>query len=200
MPEIAILCIPHRFLCEESVYNCKINDIQNIIKAAAAKTNCYAENGNTALQAQQSVNEPVIPLPNAQPPEAETSSVPTTYPTPEMLRQFIKSNFRENRDFMRIAGIPKPLLTKEGSMKILRYMGYRPVPRLISAVFDSPEGVVSYTFEVTLVDKEGSPVVSAVGAASSAEKKFASLQMSAINTVCNMAYKRALTAVTKLLF
>lgn len=178
----------------------KINDIQNIIKAAAAKTNSYAENGNTALQAQQTVSEPVIPLPNAQPSEPGASPSPATRHTPEMLRQFIKNNFRENRDFMRIAGIPKPLLTKEGSMKILRYMGYRPVPRLISAVFDSPEGVVSYTFEVTLVDNEGSPVVSAVGAASSAEKKYAGLQMSAINTVCNMAYKRALTAATKLLF
>lgn len=177
----------------------KINDIQNIIKQAAAKNSMptYAENGNAALQPQ--INEPVITLPNAQPPETGTSPTPAVHPTPEMIRQFIKNNFIENRDFMRIAGIPKPLLTKEGSMKILRYMGYRPAARLLSAVFDHPEGVVSYTYEVMLVDSEGSPVVCAVGAASTAEKKYAKLGIDAINTVCNIAYKRALIAATKLL-
>ena len=169
------------------------------LQQAAASRNTYEENGNTALQTQQTVNKPVIPLPNSQPAEAGTSPSPAAHPTPEMLRQFIKNNFRENRDFMIIAGIPKPLLTKEGSMKILRYLGYRPVPQLLSAVFDQPEGVVSYTFETTLVDSEGSPVVSAVGAASTAEKKYAKSGIDAINTVCNMAYKRSLIAATKLL-
>lgn len=178
----------------------EISRIENLIKQTAASRKTYEENGNTALQTKQTVNEPVIPLPNAQQVTSETPPAPAAHPTPEMLRQFIKNNFIENRDFMRIAGIPKPILTKEGSMKILRYMGYRPVPRLLSAVFDHPEGVVSYTFEVTLVDSDGCPIVAAVGAASSAEKKYARAAMDAINTVCYMAYKRALIGSVKLLF
>ena len=166
----------------------KINDIKNIIASAAAKNNMpNYENGNNALK----IAEPVIPLPT-------TSKA--VMPSPQELRQFIKNSFVENRDFMRVAGIPKPILTKEGSVKILRYMQLRPAIRLLNAVFDHPEGVVSYTVEVTLVNFEGTPVVSAIGASSTAEKKYAKAGIDAINTVCNMAYKRALTAAVKLLF
>ena len=178
----------------------EISRIENLIKQAAASRNAvYEENDNVAVQAQQSVNEPIIPLPNTQPAESGTAPAPAVKPTPAMLHQFIKTHFVENRDFMHLPGIPKPILTKTGSISILRYMGLRAVPRLLSAVFDQPAGVVSYTFETTLVDSEGSPVVSAVGAASTAEKKYAKSGIDAINTVCNMAYKRSLIAATKLL-
>lgn len=178
----------------------EISKIENLIKqAAACRAAIYEENGKAALQAQQSVNEPVIALPNLQPVESEASVAHAVKPTPAMLHQFIKTHFVENRDFMRLPGIPKPVLTKTGSISILRYMELRPVPRLLNAVFDHPEGAVSYTFEVTLVDKKGSPVVSAVGSSSTAEKKYSKSGIDAINTVCNMAYKRALIASTKLL-
>ncbi len=181
----------------------KINDIKNIIASAAAKNNATTyENGNNALK----VAEPVIPLPTTSKDTAQENSTVTSpastttvMPSPYELRQFIKNNFVENRDFMRLPGIPKPVLTKAGSILILRYMGLRAVPHLLNAVFDHPEGTVSYTIEVTLVDKEGSPVISAIGAASTAEKKYARSGIDAINTVCNMAYKRGLIAATKLL-
>ena len=179
----------------------KINDIKNIIASAAAKNNATNyENGNNALK----IAEPVIPLPTTSKDTAQDNSSPASttavMPSPQELRQFIKNSFVENRDFMRVAGIPKPILTKEGSVKILRYMQLRPAIRLLNAVFDHPEGVVSYTVEVTLVNFEGTPVVSAIGASSTAEKKYAKAGIDAINTVCNMAYKRALTAAVKLLF
>ena len=182
----------------------KINDIKNIIASAAARNNMPTyENGNNALKGA----EPVIPLPSTSKDTAQENSMvtspapsPTVMPSPQELRQFIKNSFVENRDFMRVAGIPKPILTKEGSVKILRYMHLRPAIRLLNAVFDHPEGVVSYTVEVTLVNFEGTPVVSAIGASSTAEKKYAKAGIDAINTVCNMAYKRALTAAVKLLF
>ena len=182
----------------------KINDIKNIIASAAAKNNMpNYENGNNALK----IAEPVIPLPTTSKDTAQDNSMvtspapsPAVMPSPQELRQFIKNSFVENRDFMRVAGIPKPILTKEGSVKILRYMQLRPAIRLLNAVFDHPEGVVSYTVEVTLVNFEGTPVVSAIGASSTAEKKYAKAGIDAINPVCNMAYKRALTAAVKLLF
>ena len=182
----------------------KINDIKNIIASAAAKNTIPTyENGNTALQ----VAEPVIPLPTGNKvnqKNLKTTSLtptlsPTILPSPQELRQFIKNNFVENRDYMKLPGIPKPVLTKAGSVLILRYMGLRAVPHLLSAVFDHPEGVVSYTVEVTLVNAENSPIVSAIGASSTAERKYAKSGIDTINTVCNMAYKRALTAAVKLL-
>ena len=44
----------------------EISRIENLIKQTAASRKTYEENGNTALQTKQTVNEPVIPLPNAQ--------------------------------------------------------------------------------------------------------------------------------------
>ena len=182
----------------------KINDIKNIIASAAAKNNMPTyENGNIALK----VAEPVISLQtvnkvnqkNLQTTSPTSTLSPTILPSPQELRQFIKNNFVENRDFMRLPGIPKPVLTKAGSVLILRYMGLRAIPHLLSAVFDHPEGVISYTVEVTLVNAENHPIVSAIGASSTAEKKYAKSGIDAINTVCNMAYKRALIAAVKLL-
>ena len=178
----------------------EINRLETLIRKAAVSRNAvYEENGNAALQDQQSVKEPVIPLPNSQPAETGATSASMTNPTTAMLRQFIKNNFVENRDYMRLPGIPKPVLTKAGSVLILRYMGLRAVPHLLSAVFDHPEGVVSYTVEVTLVNAENHSIVSAIGASSTGEKKYAKSGIDAINTVCNMAYKRALIAAVKLL-
>ena len=184
----------------------KINDIKNIIASAAAKNNMPAyENGNTALH-EQAVKEPVIPLPttrtdiateNVQPTSPAPS--PVLMPSPQELRRFIKNNFIENRDFMRIAGIPKPILTKEGSIKILRFMHLRPQVKLLDSVYDTATGTAAYTYEVTLMTMDGMPMVSGVGASSTAEKKYKA-SLDAINTVCNMAYKRALIAAVKLLF
>ena len=176
----------------------EITRIQELVKKQAANKSAYLENGNIALQ-EQAVKEPVIPLPTTSKDTAlENSTVTppasttTAIPSPHELRQFIKNSFVENRDFMRVAGIPKPILTKEGSVKILRYMHLRPAIRLLNAVFDHPEGVISYTVE-------NHPIVSAIGASSTAEKKYAKSGIDAINTVCNMAYKRALIAAVKLL-
>jgi len=181
----------------------KINDIKNIIASAAAKNNVPAyESGNNALK----VAEPVIPLPttgknitkeNVQP--ASSTPSPAVMPSPQELRQFIKNNFIENRDFMRIPAVPKPILTKEGSIKILGFMHLRPQVKLLDSVYDAATGTAAYTYEVTLMTMDGMPIISGVGASSTAEKKYAKAGLDAINTVCNMAYKRALIGACKAL-
>ena len=130
-----------------------------------------------------------------------TSSAPspTVMPSPQELRQFIKNNFIENRDFMRIPSVPKPILTKEGSIKILRFMHLRPQVKLLGSVYDAATGTAAYTYEVALITTDGMPIISGVGASSTAEKKYKA-SLDAINTVCNMAYKRALIAAVKQLF
>ena len=98
---------------------------------------------------------------------------------------------------MRIAGIPKPILTKEGSIKILRFMHLRPQVKLLDSVYDAATGTAAYTYEVVLITMDGMLIISGVGASSTAEKKYAKAGLDAINTVCNMAYKRALIAAVK---
>ena len=185
----------------------EIAKIQELVKKQAAATgSIYPENGNTALH-EQAVKEPVIPLPttgkNITKENVQTTSPapsPALMPSPQELRQFIKKNFIENRDFMRIPAVPKPILTKEGSIKILGFMHLRPQVKLLDSVYDAATGTAAYTYEVTLITTDGMPIISGVGASSTAEKKYAKAGLDAINTVCNMAYKRALIAAVKQLF
>lgn len=184
----------------------EIAKIQELVKKQAAATgSIYPENGNTALH-EQAVKEPVIPLPTTRTDMAQENVQPTSpapspvlIPSPQELRQFIKNNFVENRDFMRIAGIPKPILTKEGSIKIVGFMHLRPQVKLLDSVYDAATGTAAYTYVVTLITTDGRPIVSGVGASSTAEKKYAKAGLDAINTVCNMAYKRALIGACKAL-
>lgn len=175
----------------------KINEIQNIIKAAAAKNNMptYAENGNAALQPQQ-VNEPVIPLPtNA---NATATSPADTQPTPQQaLKQFIKAHLRQGIDYGQIPGVKNNVLFKPGAAKIINFLRLRPQVQLLHTVFDPEAQAVSYTVKVTLVDEDGIAITEALGAANTLEPKFAKNALGSQNLVVSQAVKRATVSAVK---
>ncbi len=178
----------------------KINDIQNIIKAAAAKNSVssYADNGNTALQPQ--IHEPVIPLPNN---PAVTEKVPAPSATSvqltqqQALKQFIRTNLREGTDYGRILGVPNNVLFKPGAAKIINFLRLRPQIQLLHTVFDPEAKAISYTVKVTLVNEDGIAVTEALGAANTLETKFAKAGMGSQNLVVSQAVKRATVSAVK---
>ena len=183
----------------------KINDIQNIIKAAAAKNNMptYAENGNAALQPQ--INEPVIPLPNnanipmqQQPAHTATSVQPTKQ---QALKQFLRT-LKPGRDFGNYPGIPHPILLREGALRIMKFLNLRPHVTLLNNVVNTDGNNVSYTITVklTLIDPDGSPVAESIASASTLESRFSKAGgINTVNTVAQQAQKRALVSAIKML-
>lgn len=176
----------------------KINDIQNIIKAAAAKNSTSAyENGNTALK----VAEPVIPLPNNRV-EQKTSMPSTTSTTPQLtpqqaLKQFIRTNLREGVDYGQIPGVKNNVLFKPGAAKIINFLHLRPQVELLHTVFDPEAKAISYTVKVTLVNEDGIAVTQALGAANTLEPKFVKNGLGSQNLVVNQAVKRATVSAVK---
>lgn len=168
----------------------KINDIQNVIKAAAAK-NTETEYGNTALK----VAEPVISLPNNQ--VTEKPQVQLTQQ--QALRQFIKTNLREGVDYGQIPGVKGNVLFKPGAGKIVHFLHLRPQVQLLHTVFSPESNVISYTVKVTLMDEDGLAVTEALGAANTLEPKFAKSGMGAQNLVVSQAVKRAMVSAVKML-
>ena len=128
----------------------KINDIKNLIQAAA-KNNMptYAENGNAALQPQ--INEPVIPLPNkptSQQPS--TPSIPSTTVQPtqqQALKQFLRT-LKPGRDYGNYPGIPHPILLREGALRIMKFLNLRPHVTLLNNVVNTDGNNVSYTINI----------------------------------------------------
>ena len=182
----------------------KINDIKNLIQAAA-KNNMptYAENGNTALQTQ--INEPVIPLPNnptSQQPS--TPSIPSTSVQPtqqKALIQFLRT-LKPGRDYGNYPGIPHPILLREGALRIMKFLNLRPHVTLLNNVVNTDGNNVSYTITVklTLIDPDGSPVAESIGSASTLESRFSKAGgINTVNTVAQQAQKRALVSVIKML-
>ena len=165
----------------------KINDIQNIIKQAAAKNNMptYAENGNAALQPQ--INEPVIPLTPAGP-----------QPTPQQaLKAFIKANLREGIDYGQIPGVKNNVLFKPGAAKIINFLHLRVQVQLLHTVFDPEAKAISYTVKVTLINPDGEAITEALGAASTLEPKFLKGGMGSQNLVVSQAVKRGTVSAVK---
>ncbi len=178
----------------------KINDIQNIIKAAAAKNSVssYADNGNTALQPQ--INEPVIPLPNnpAVPEKAPEPSATSVQPTQQQaLKQFIRTHLREGLDYGQIPGVKNNVLFKPGAAKIINFLRLRPQIQLLHTVFDPEAKAISYTVKVTLVNEEGVAVTEALGASNTLENKFSKAGMGSQNLVVSQAVKRATVSSVK---
>ena len=178
----------------------KINDIKNLIQAAA-KNNMptYAENGNTALQPQ--INEPVIPLPNnptSQQPS--TPSIPSTSVQPtqqQALKAFIKANLREGIDYGQIPGVKNNVLFKSGAAKIINFLRLRPEIQLLHTVFDPETKAISYTVKVTLVSADGEPITEALGGANSLETKFIKGGMGSQNLIVSQAVKRGTVSTVK---
>ena len=179
----------------------KINDIQNIIKAAAAKNNMptYAENGNAALQPQ--INEPVIPLPNKPSlPQPSNPSIPSISVQPtqqQALKAFIKANLREGVDYGQIPGVKNNVLFKPGAAKIIAFLRLRPQVQLLHTVFDPEAKAISYTVKVMLITEDGIALMEALGAASTLEPKFAKGGMGSQNLVVSQAVKRATCSAVK---
>ena len=176
----------------------KINDIKNIIAAAAAKNNIPTyENGNTALK----VAEPVIPLPNN--PSSPQPSIPSTPSTSvqltpqQALKAFIKTNLREGIDYGQIPGVKNNVLFKPGAAKIINFLRLRPEVQLLHTVFDPDAKAISYTVKVTLVNEDGCAVTEAIGAANTLEPKFAKAGMGSQNLVVSQAVKRATVSAVK---
>ena len=178
----------------------KINDIQNIIKQAAAKNNMptYAENGNAALQPQ--INEPVIPLPtNANVPTKSPSTTPAgPQPTPQQaLKAFIKANLREGIDYGQIPGVKNNVLFKPGAAKIINFLHLRVQVQLLHTVFNPEAKAISYTVKVTLINPDGEAITEALGAASTLEPKFLKGGMGSQNLVVSQAVKRGTVSAVK---
>ena len=179
----------------------KINDIQNIIKQAAAKNNMptYAENGNTALQPQ--INEPIIPLPNKPSSlQPSTPSIPSTTVQPtqqQALKAFIKANLSEGVDYGQIPGVKNNVLFKPGAAKIINFLHLRPQVQLLHTVFDPEAKAIIYTVKVTLVTEDGVALTEALGGANTLESKFMKGGMNSQNLVISQAVKRATVSAVK---
>ena len=169
----------------------KINEIQNIIRQAAAKNN-LPEYGNTALKVAE---PPVIPLPtNPSVPESTASVQPTQQ---QALKAFIRNNLREGIDYGQIPGVKNNILFKSGANKIISFLHLRPQVQLLHTVFDPEAKAISYTVKVTLVNEDGIAVTEALGAANTLEPKFAKAGMGSQNLVVSQAVKRATVSCVK---
>lgn len=171
----------------------KINDIQNIIKQAAAKNTIPEYNGNAALKVAE---PPVIPLPTN--PTTTPAKKPDVQLTPQQaLKQFIKTNLREGVDYGQIPGVKNNVLFKPGAAKIIAFLRLRPQVQLLHTVFDPTSSAISYTVKVTLVNQDGESVTEALGAANSLEPKFSKAAMGSQNLVATQAVKRATVSAVK---
>ena len=176
----------------------EISKIENLIKQAAASRNAvYEENGNTALQAQQTVKEPIVPL-TANPvvPERKAET-PIQLTQQQALKQFIRTNLREGIDYGQIPGVKNNVLFKPGAAKILAFLHLTPHVELLHTVFDPAANVISYTIKVTLVNNDGEAITEALGAANTLETKFVKAGMGAQNLVASQAVKRATVSAIK---
>ena len=171
----------------------KINDIQNIIKQAAAKNN-VPEYGNTALKVAE---PPVIPLPtNPNVPENTTVSVQPNQQ--QALKAFIRNNLREGIDYGQIPGIGnKNQLFKPGAAKIINFLRLRPQVQLLHTVFDPEKNAISFTVKVTLVNESGEAITEALGSGNSLEPKFNKNPMGSANLIISQAVKRATVSAVK---
>lgn len=171
----------------------KINDIKNLIQAAANKS-VYTENGNAALQPK--INEPVIPLPtNANVPGNTTTTVQPTQQ--QALKAFIKANLREGIDYGQIPGVKNNVLFKPGAAKIINFLHLRVQVQLLHTVFDPEAKAISYTVKVTLINPDGEAITEALGAASTLEPKFLKGGMGSQNLVVSQAVKRGTVSAVK---
>lgn len=170
----------------------KINEIQNIIRQAAAKNN-LPEYGNTALKVAE---PPVIPLPT-NPTTAPVKKTDVQLTPQQALKQFIKTNLREGIDYGQIPGVKNNVLFKSGAAKIINFLRLRPQVQLLHTVFDPEKNAISFTVKVTLVNESGEAITEALGSANSLEPKFNKNPMGSANLIISQAVKRATVSAVK---
>ena len=176
----------------------KINDIQAIIKAA--KNNIPEENGNNALK----IAEPIIPLPtntsNPVKKAAPTATTPTVQVTPQQeLKSWIRTNLKEGRDFGKLPSVPRPVLFREGALRIMHHLNLRPQVTLLDSVVSADGTTAGYTVtvKVALINPDGEAVIESIGSASTLLEP--GLRKASINTCAQQAQKRALIAAIRML-
>lgn len=173
----------------------EISKIENLIKQASASRNAVCEeNGYPALQAQQSVKEPVMSTPNVQPAKSVTSPAPAVQPSRrEVALVYIKEHFIEGRHILKIPGVTKPVLTKIGAYTLLNVMQLRETIEIVNITILPEAGFISYTVRCQLADiSSGVIISSALGAANTQEVKFQKSGLSAQHLVASQSAKRAL--------
>ena len=180
-----------------------IKQIQEMIRKSAEESRKqYAENGNTALQPK--VNEPIIPLPNNTPNPvintAPAATSPTIQVTPKQeLKSWIRTHLKEGRDFGKLPSVPRPVLFREGALRIMHHLNLRPQVTLLDSVVSADGTSAGYTItvKVALINLEGEPVIESIGSASTLLEP--SLRKASVNTCTQQAQKRALVAAIRML-
>ena len=180
-----------------------IKQIQEMIRKSAEESRKqYAENGNTALQPK--VNEPIIPLPtntsNPVKKAAPTTTTPTIQVTPKQeLKSWIRANLKEGRDFGKLPSAPRPVLFREGALRIMHHLNLRPQVTLLDSVVSADGTSVGYTVtvKVALIYPDGTPVNESIGSASTLLEP--GLRKASVNTCAQQAQKRALVAAIRML-
>ncbi len=180
-----------------------IQQIQALIRKSAEESRKqYAENGNTAVQPK--VNEPVIQLPtntsNQDIKTAPEATSPTVQVTQQQeLKSWIRTNLKEGRDFGKLPSFPKPVLFREGALRIMHHLNLRPQVTLLDSVVSADGTSAGYTVtvKVALINPDGEAVIESIGSASTLLEP--SLRKASVNTCAQLAQKRALIAAVRML-
>ena len=104
----------------------------------------------------------------------------------------VRNSLRENQDYGRIPGTPKPTLLKPGAEKILMLLGMRSTFGIVDSTRDFDKGFFQYQVKCSLYSGD-TLITEGLGAANNREKKWAKMDpYTADNTILKMARKRAL--------
>lgn len=130
---------------------------------------------------------------------AATTVVSVASPTAAMLPDKVAVDafvrrFVPGVDIMSIPGIPKPILTKAGAVKVIKFFGLHTNITLLDKTVDPAQEFISYTFKVSAISN-GECIYEAIGCANSHEPKFKGKGMGSDPTVSQVAVKRATVSV-----
>ena len=107
------------------------------------------------------------------------------------------STLVEGKDYGFIPNIPKPVLFKQGALRILNFLKCSYEVVLVDKTIIPAEKLISYTVCVTVLSAEGKQVGQALGSTNSLESKFVKSGFSSDNMLVAMASKRALVTAVK---
>ena len=106
---------------------------------------------------------------------------------------------KEGRDYGKLPSVPRPVLFREGALRIMHHLQLRPqVTLLDNAVSgDGTSAGYTITLKIALVNVEGETVVESIGSASTLLEP--GLRKASVNTCAQQAQKRALVAAIRML-
>ena len=107
------------------------------------------------------------------------------------------STLAEGKDFGYLPNVQKPVLFKQGALKILKFFKYRKTMQLVDKTISATNQLIAYTVLVSVINIDGDIVSQALGSANTHESKFMKSGMSADTMLVNMAAKRALIEAVK---